>query len=169
MLGPLSFLISSPDSVFVEILESVVKKEGVLRLLQYNLPVLKTKIFEIGGIKNELKIITLSPLVVSKSKREGKKIFSIYLSPESEDFYHKLKEIIKDKFKCFTGEKLSDWDIEIMCESYKSKVYSIKNIKVKGFLATLSLKGNVQILRFIIDSGLGEKTSMGFGMVEKTN
>ncbi|MEO0268497.1 MAG: CRISPR-associated endoribonuclease Cas6 [candidate division WOR-3 bacterium] len=169
MIGPLTFILSSPDSVFIEILESVLKKEGFLKLLCYNLPVLKTKIFEISEINNELKAKTLSPLVVSQSKKEGNKSFSIYLSPETEHFYHKLKEIIKDKFECFTGERLSDYDIEIMCESYKSKLYSIKNIKVKGYMATLNLRGNIQVLRFIMDSGLGEKTSMGFGMVEKTS
>ncbi|MEN3044262.1 MAG: CRISPR-associated endoribonuclease Cas6 [Candidatus Hydrothermales bacterium] len=169
MIGPFVFIISSPDSVFIEILENVIKKEKFLRILNYFLPVLKTNIYEIEKLSNTFRVRTLSPLVVSEIRNEeGKKVTS-YLSPDSENFYKKLKNIIKEKFECFTGEVLLSKDLEIFCESYKSKLCRIKNINIKGYMADLYLKGDVQVLRFVLESGIGEKTSMGFGMVEKCN
>jgi len=167
MIGPLTFILSSPDSVFIEIMENAFRREKVLRFLKYRLPVLKTKVFEVEDIERELMVKTLSPLVVSKRKKRGDKIYSIYLSPDSELFEKRLKEIILEKFECFTGEKPLETDIDIKCLSSSSKLFSIKNIKVKGYKGVFLIKSDVEIMRFLIDSGLGEKTSMGFGMVEK--
>gem|GEM_PF-5028468 len=167
MVGPLTFILSSPDSVFIEILENAFKRERMLRFLKYRLPVLKTKMFEVKDIERELMLRTLSPLVVSTKEKRGDRIYSIYLSPDSELFEKRLKEIISEKFECFTGEKLYHTDIDIKCHSFSSKLFSIKNIKVKGYQGVFSIKTDVQVMRFLIDSGLGEKTSMGFGMVEK--
>ncbi|MEN3046475.1 MAG: CRISPR-associated endoribonuclease Cas6 [Candidatus Hydrothermales bacterium] len=169
MIGPLTLIISSPDSVFIEILENIIKREKFLRILNYLLPVLKTSVYEVEKLGNIFKVRTLSPLVVSENKREGDKKITLYLSPDQENFYKKLKNIVKNKFECFTGEVLSNDDFEIVCESYRSKLLKIKNINVRGYMANLYLKGDVQVLRFVFDSGIGEKTSMGFGMVEKCN
>ncbi len=167
MVGPLTFIISSPDSVFIDILEEAFKRERILRFLKYRLPLLKTKVFEIKDIQRELVVETLSPLVISKKEVREDKIYSVYLSPDSKAFEKRLKEIISEKFECFTGERIFEKDIDINCFSFSSKLLSIKNIKIKGYKGIFSIKSDIQVTRFLIDSGLGEKTSMGFGMVEK--
>jgi len=40
--------------------------------------------------------------------------------------------------------------------------------KVRGFRCPVTLEGSVELIKLSYDSGLGEKGSMGFGMLEVT-
>ena len=53
-----------------------------------------------------------------------------------------------------------------------SKLVTIKEgtadeTKVRGFLCPLAIEGNTELIKLAYDSGLGEKGSMGFGMIEE--
>ncbi len=167
MVGPLTFLISSPDTLFIELLENAILKEKCMKFFRYTMPVLNVKVFEIKDLKKKNLLKTLSPVVISIKEKKGDRFYSVYISPESPFFKKRLKEIICLKFEAFTGEKISVDDIEIKTRNFSSKLLRIKSVNLKAYNAEIEVESDIQIIRFLIDSGLGEKTSMGFGMVEK--
>jgi CRISPR-associated endoribonuclease Cas6 len=41
--------------------------------------------------------------------------------------------------------------------------------KLRGFMCPLTIEGNPALIALAYESGLGEKNSMGFGMIEIAN
>ncbi|HOJ49574.1 MAG TPA: CRISPR-associated endoribonuclease Cas6 [Spirochaetota bacterium] len=126
--------------------------------------------------KENMKFKMLSPLVITKKDEKPK-----YVSIKNKD---KLKELLKDnllkKFEELYGKKIeiNNFDIEFdenYCKSRDEKdLYSLITMKegtkepfwVLGILAPFELKAPTEIIKVGYFSGFGEKTSMGFGMVE---
>lgn len=99
---------------------------------------------------------TLSPIVVSK---RGDK-YEDYLSPQDEDYVENFKRITIRKGG-------GDVDIIIPEQPLASKLIDIKGIKIRGYMFTFLIKGDIKTISNNYTNGFGNKTSQGFGFVEK--
>lgn len=167
MEAPCVFLISSPDIPFIELLDELFRKEKYVIIEKNQMPVLETEIFEIECIGNKVRVRTLSPITVSEKLKDKSRVRSVYLSPESEKFTERLRKLLFLKYAAFTGEEFSEDALNMKILNFSSRLIKVKNVFVKGYTAEIEIESSPRLLRFAIDSGLGEKTSMGFGMVEK--
>ncbi len=115
----------------------------------------------------------LTPASVSiQSNTNGDKSIK-YLNPNDQDFVMRLTNNLKKKFRILNGnENAEDISILIKPESVKSKLITIKEgspqeIKVKGYLFDFKMQAQPEIHRIAYYCGIGEKNSLGFGMIEK--
>ena len=119
------------------------------------------------ALKEEMVFQTLSPVVVSVKNDEGR---ISYLSPETEGYSRMLLNNLKEKYKAFYKkpfEGSEEFEFELLSEP-KSKLITIKanteeETKVRGFNYRFRLRADKEFIDIIINSGLGEKGSSGFG------
>lgn len=113
-----------------------------------------------------------SPIVVSIMPHDEK--YAKYLSPEDENYSELLKNNLLQKSEAVkTNLKLPiDFSFRLIPESkIKSKLITIKaytpqESKIRGFVYNFTLTAPPEIHDLIINAGLGEKNSTGFGWCE---
>ncbi len=123
---------------------------------------------------------TVAPCCISRPAR-GTESYGQYLPPSDAEFVPRLIKNLKKRYlaaQCipsgedFDGEDENiEVDIQLLGKVPKSKLIEIrtdasKSIKVRGWQFDCKVIAAVEIQQFIWRAGLGEKGSMGFGMVE---
>lgn len=171
--GYLDFQISSPNDYLIKSLV-----EGFLNDLTINfngeqLFIEKIELLKMPEIGEEIKVKTLSPIIVrTKKEVEGKlKIWD--LSPADPLFFKNLENNLIKKYNSFNNtEKSFDLNITSEMNLVKRKRIIIEKNNVKtynrAYNMDLILNGDKEILKFGYNTGLGEKNSIGFGMIMLT-
>lgn len=115
---------------------------------------------------------TLSPVVVSlRDETTGR---HTYISPEHPEYMKGLLTGLKARHKAYVGEEYSgslDCEFRLLDEP-KSALVKIKadtprQTYVRGYRYRFMLSLPGPLMRIAYESGLGEKGSLGFGMIER--
>lgn len=122
------------------------------------------------SIDGELRGETLSPLCLAKQTDEGKIHFYSAAEPEAGEA---IVNNLINKYSAFYGrpfEGETTYEWETLTEP-RSKLITIKadtlqQTKIKASLCRFRLKADNELLKIGYEAGLGEKNSMGFGMVK---
>lgn len=114
----------------------------------------------------EDEIKTLSPVSISKSNYKGVPIY--WARPDEELFYELLKNNLLKKYKMvfdreYLGTLIIKPDERFVVHP---KLYSVKAGKIKSFEMRLKVNCSKNMKEVMINCGLGEKNSLGFGMVD---
>ncbi|MCM1531200.1 MAG: CRISPR-associated endoribonuclease Cas6 [Bacteroides sp.] len=114
---------------------------------------------------------TLSPVVVSLRNESGKQV---YLSPEHPDYLNGILIGLKARYKAYYGEdyKGSEACGFRLLDRPRSALVKIKadtpqQTYVRGFRYKCELSLPEPLMRIAYECGLGEKGSIGFGMIER--
>lgn len=126
----------------------------------------------------------LSPVCVSRPAREGEH-YAQYLYPHDTEFAPRLMDNLVQKWaaqEVFVHEGAvpevqhpkNDLQLKVLTEKPKSKLVTLKAFtsqqsKVKGYLFDFELTAPMELQELAYAAGVGEKGSMGFGMVEVIN
>jgi CRISPR-associated endoribonuclease Cas6 len=123
-------------------------------------------------LTNYMHYRALSPVVISLKDDNNK--YARYLAPTDIDYCRLLLQNLVNKFDSVphASSLPADVDFDFKLKSTpKSKLVTIKpytpeQSKVRGFVFDFTLTCPVDIHRFILATGIGEKNSTGFGWVE---
>jgi CRISPR-associated endoribonuclease Cas6 len=162
-----TFFISSPDRVFMKFIYSKFKRFEQIKLGQYTFNIKSLKMFDLKFTK---RWISGSPIVlqVERNVYWSKKYHSFGL------FLKRLKENALKKYNSFYNENLDfEEDIfDLFILKKQVAVHLRKNQKEARIIGTKWIfekkrypKNLRKFYKFILDCGLGEKNSMGFGFV----
>ena len=113
---------------------------------------------------------TLSPVCIPFRETDSR--YSTYLSPNASEAPGIVLNNLLSKYHTFYGkpfEKESDFSF-VVASQPKPKLISIKagtpeTSNIRGFLFDFRMKAPVELMKIMYDAGLGEKNSIGFGMV----
>jgi len=174
---PIKLLCSSPVSEFVRAVAEGALQVGTLRVGDIELPVSQVETLPDPDFSSRMIFRPLSPITVSTGRVDADgKMRATYLSPEEERFYEHLSANLTRKYEALNKQPPEDPDVkfklayeEIPENKRLSKLIDIKGIKVRGWLVPVQAQGNPELLRLAYETGLGEKNSAGFGMVEVAN
>jgi len=169
--GLLNFYLSSPND---SLIKSLV--DGFLEDLEINFSNEKLQILKIEALKNpdfneKQEFKTVSPLIIrSKEEIDGKSKI-IDLAP-SDKFFRGIEKNLLRKYCIFN--EIESTDKKIKAYSNMNNVKRKRIIIPKGpqttyhraYMMDLILEGDKNLIEFAYDVGLGEKNSMGFGMVK---
>uniref|UniRef100_A0AB33J262 CRISPR-associated endoribonuclease n=1 Tax=Prevotella sp. GTC17254 TaxID=3236794 RepID=A0AB33J262_9BACT len=118
----------------------------------------------------EMSFSTLSPICVGYHESDTT---TTYLSPQSSNYEEALLAGLVSRYEAFYGKPYTG---ERYCRlrllsAPKSKLVVIKahtpqQIKVRGYSYAFTLALPEPLMHIAYESGLGEKTSMGFGMIK---
>jgi len=169
--GKLEFYISSPnDDLIKSLVEGHLENSEVNfkgdKLLVEQIELLKKPLF-----KENMKMKTMSP-VMARIKREVNGKLKIWdLGPGDERFYESVQKNLINKYVSFYGDFDGDRWVKIRpdMKSAKRRRIEVKGNYHRGYMMDFEIEANQRLLEFAYDCGLGEKNSMGFGMVELVN
>lgn len=114
-----------------------------------------------------------SPIVVSY-KEENRHAYAQYMPPVMDDYEGFLKENLASKYQSIPNVEPLPRNFEFSLQVHgvpKSKLITIKpgtpqQSQVRGFVYDFTLTCPVKLHQLVLDCGIGEKNSMGFGWVE---
>jgi CRISPR-associated endoribonuclease Cas6 len=168
--GKLEFYISSPND---ELIKSLV--EGYLENSEVDFKGDKLWVEQIELLKKPdfsdvevIKMRTLSP-VMTRIKREINGKLKIWdLEPGDERFYEGIQKNLINKYTSFYGDYDGDRWVRIRPDmnSARRRRINIKGNYHRCFMMNFKMEADPRLIKFAYDCGLGEKNSMGFGMVE---
>jgi len=135
------------------------------------------KILPYPPLMQNTKYIMLSPTVASQQDI-NKKVH--YLTPFDTDIYDVLRKNLINKYEILFQEKCPyeidfEFDKKYLEQSRNiddvMKLITIKTgkentAKIKAFLLPIRIISNPKIQKLVYETGLGEKNSLGFGMLE---
>jgi CRISPR-associated endoribonuclease Cas6 len=134
--------------------------------------------------KHTMKFRMLSPVTVSLPKEHNGKLQPHYLLADDQRLAVALRMNILNKYFSLYNTKHEDDTFHCRLDEefirtrggpHKiSKLITIKEghaseTKVRGFMCPLMIKGNPELIKLAYESGLGEKNSLGFGMLQAIN
>ena len=169
--GVISFYISSPNDFLIKSLV-----DGFLEDLEISFQNQKLTIQKIEALKtpefsskNEFK--TLAPIIV-RTKKEIDGELKIWDLAPSDKFFKSLENNLIKKYIKFNNLTKTDKKINIYSDMnfVKRKRITINKGNAtthhRAYMMDLILEGDLDLIEFAYDVGIGEKNSMGFGMIK---
>ncbi|NLJ39405.1 MAG: CRISPR-associated endoribonuclease Cas6 [Candidatus Atribacteria bacterium] len=166
--GKLSFYISSPnDNLIKSLVEGHLENTEVdfkgTKLLVEQIELLKKPEF-----KEKMRMRTMSPVSASIKRQVDEKLKIWDLGPGDERFYESVQKNLVNKYVKFYGDYDGDRWIRLRPDmsTAKRRRIEIKGDFHRGYMMEFEMDADARLIRFAYDCGLGERNSMGFGMVE---
>ncbi len=171
--GNLSFLISSPSKEFITTLASKIREQESIMIGNQKFSNFKVKVFS-SHLSDTF--TTGSPIVIYEDSRLNR-YFSFRRNGDIRFFLDRLKENVLKKYNAYYNTNLDfNEDIFDSLKSDEKRVDVVVNVQkdnskfiIIGTVWDELIKSNVfehsHLYRFIMDCGLGEKNSLGFGFV----
>lgn len=170
--GTIDFLISSPDDYLIKTLVEGFLEDQTVKFIGEDLLVQKIELLPIPDFEEKLKVKAISPIIARTKKELDGGLRTWDLAPSEEQFYRNLENNLINKYKEFNELEETDKKIKISSEMrhVKSKRIAIEKGDEqtfhRAFLMDLVLEGDLDLIKFAYDAGLGEKSGLGFGMVD---
>jgi len=168
---PKNLIISSPDREFISVLYEQLKPLTEIKLGPYYFQVLDVKRF---NLKLSKRFITGSPIVLYKENRRGI-YFSFKREPNLQFFLWRLQDNALKKYNAYYGVDYKLPGLIFDKIVFRKEVALPVRTKTKSFIVIGSLwealekvkytKDELSFYSFIMDCGLGEKNSLGFGFI----
>ena len=164
-----NIIISSPKQSFIRTVSKVLKRKDHFYLGKYRMKINQVKVFQ---PKLEGRLITSTPIVLFENN-ENNRYYSLKNSNEFSFFLERTKENALKKYNSYYGENYYfEGNIFDRFEYGREVAVRVKK-EDKMFIVIGTLWKNLEkfnmdnkkFYRFIMDCGLGEKNSLGFGMV----
>ncbi len=124
----------------------------------------------------------LSPTTVSVPDVKDEKFGAHYLFHDDPRLSDSLRKNILNKYESLYGERPVDQEFSCTPDDAFikdaerkgrriSRMITIKEgqpdeTRVRGFMCPVTIEGNPELIKLAYESGLGEKNSLGFGMIE---
>jgi len=175
--GRINLLISSPDADFIRALAEKLNERETVHIGKNELKIAEVKRFRLP-LREAFQ--TGSPVVLYKNALR-KEYFKLHAHRDLRFFLERLKENAEKKYLAFYGEEfhlegpLFDRVIPKLRRNGKLDVYVkvVKNGRPFPVIGsnwellerTRIPRGERRLYRFIMDAGLGEKNSLGFGFL----
>ena len=166
--GSFSFYLSSPNDLLIKNIVNGFVEDLEIKFRNEKLIVEKIEALKNPDFNEKSDFKTISPIIIRDVNDENKRID---LAP-SDKFFKGIENNLIKKYCIFN---------EIESANEKIKVYSeMANVKRKritipkgpnttyhrAYMMDLILEGDIDLIKFAYDVGLGEKNSMGFGMIK---
>jgi len=119
---------------------------------------------------SEMEFTTLSPICVSQRNERGK---ADYLAPDAPNYAHALLVGLLARYKALYGKEYegdTTIDFQLLGNAkpvlVKIKADTPQQTFVKGYRCRFKLGLAEELMRIAYEGGLGEKGSLGFGMIK---
>ena len=168
--GVINFYLSSPNDLLIKNIVNGFVDNLEVKFKNETLNVTKIEALKTPEFSEKSEFKTISPIIIRDTQEIDGKTKRIDLAP-SDKFFNGIEANLIKKYCKFN-------DIET---DKKIKVYSeMANVKRKriiipkgpnttyhrAYMMDLILEGDLDLIEFAYDVGLGEKNSMGFGMIK---
>lgn len=169
--GVISFYISSPNDFLIKSLVDGFLEDLEISFQNQKLTIQKIEALKTPEFSSKSEFKTLAPIIV-RTKKEIDGELKIWDLAPSDKFFKSLKNNLIKKYIKFNNLTKTDKKINIYSDMnfVKRKRISINKDNAtthhRAYMMDLILEGDLDLIEFAYDVGIGEKNSMGFGMVK---
>lgn len=169
--SPVWFYLSSPSPEFIQALSPRLEQAHDLHLernLVQSVRVSTARVpaFPAHGVTT-WRIRTISPVTVYQSESKDSNS-ARYFAPDDPLFSKIILDNAVRKYYAWTQEKAPSDGFAITCLDHTPHlaIVNFKDTPVRGYTGRFQLVGDIRLLSFLYESGLGGKNSHGFGMFD---
>ncbi|WP_094516688.1 CRISPR-associated endoribonuclease Cas6 [Methanobrevibacter smithii] len=169
--GVISFYISSPNDFLIKSLVDGFLEDLEISFQNQKLTIQKIEALKTPEFSSKSEFKTLAPIIV-RTKKEIDGELKIWDLAPSDKFFKSLENNLIKKYLKFNNLTKTDKKINIYSDMnfVKRKRISINKDNAtthhRAYMMDLILEGDLDLIEFAYDVGIGEKNSMGFGMVK---
>ena len=169
--GVINFYLSSPNDLLIKNIVSGFVDDLEINFQNEILIVEKIEALRTPNFKEKSEFVTLSPINIRDTQEVDGKAKRIDLSP-SDKFFKGIENNLIKKYCKFNYLESTDKKINVYSEmaNVKRKRITIpkgpNTTHHRAYMMDLILEGDLDLINFAYDVGLGEKNSMGFGMIK---
>lgn len=169
--GKLNFYLSSPDDMVMNNIVSGFVNDLEIKFKNETLVVEKVEALKTPPFHEKSEFKTISPIIIRDIQEIDGKLKRIDLAP-CDKFFKGIETNLVKKYCIFNDIKHTDKKIEVYSEMANVKRKRIKIPKGenttyhRAYMMDLVIKGDIELIKFAYEVGLGEKNSMGFGMIK---
>lgn len=169
--GVISFYISSPNDFLIKSLVDGFLEDLEISFQNQKITIQKIEALKTPEFSSKSEFKTLAPIIV-RTKKEIDGELKIWDLAPSDKFFKSLENNLIKKYIKFNNLTKTDKKINIYSDMnfVKRKRISINKGNAtthhRAYMMDLILEGDLDLIEFAYDVGIGEKNSMGFGMVK---
>lgn len=169
--GVISFYISSPNDFLIKSLVDGFLEDLEISFQNQKLTIQKIEALNTPEFSSKSEFKTLAPIIV-RTKKEIDGELKIWDLAPSDKFFKSLENNLIKKYIKFNNLTKTDKKINIYSDMnfVKRKRISINKGNAtthhRAYMMDLILEGDLDLIEFAYDVGIGEKNSMGFGMIK---
>lgn len=169
--GVISFYISSPNDFLIKSLVDGFLEDLEISFQNQKLTIQKIEALKTPEFSSKIEFKTLAPIIV-RTKKEIDGELKIWDLAPSDKFFKSLENNLIKKYIKFNNLTKTDKKINIYSDMnfVKRKRISINKGNAttyhRAYMMDLILEGDLDLIEFAYDVGIGEKNSMGFGMIK---
>lgn len=165
--GKLSFYISSPNEQLIKSLVEGHLENTEVDFKGKKLLVEQIELLKKPEFKENMMMKTMSPVAASIKREVDGKLKIWDLGPGDERFYESVQKNLVNKYTSFYGDYDGDKWVRIKpdMKTAKRRRIEIKGDFHRGYMMEFEMEADPRLVEFAYDCGLGERNSMGFGMV----
>jgi len=163
-----SIFLTSVDNRFMEYIIKAFYTKMYFPIFTDKYKIMKIDIVDEPEFKSPMKFRMLSPMFLAKHKN-GKITFIRAEDSDLNEYFS--KELINNRERYF-NDKLNPDNIKLYIDQHyleskrrTSRFFTIRNINYKTILAPVYLEGDIELIKFAYENGVGSKTNYGFGML----
>lgn len=152
------FMISSIDTSLITFLQELFNSSTKIELFNHSFKIHSVISKNVYPSAEIITLRTRSPVILKENNK--------YLFNESEDkILDVIETNIENKYLKVSGRKPNIKFIKII--KLKRKIVGVKGIKLPAFMLDLAISSDMEVLKFLLDVGLGTKNQLGFGFLEE--
>lgn len=169
--GAISFYISSPNDFLIKSLVDGFLEDLEISFQNQKLTIQKIEALKTPKFSSKSEFKTLAPIIV-RTKKEIDGELKIWDLAPSDKFFKSLENNLIKKYIKFNNLTKTDKKINIYSDMnfVKRKRISINKGNAtthhRAYMMDIILEGDLDLIEFAYDVGIGEKNSMGFGMIK---
>lgn len=159
-------ILSTADDKLVDFVIERIGRFETLNIGRNKVVPTKIQVFDLPRT-NHIRVNTKSPITVYSTIGKDGKRYTLYHSPNDEDFEKLLEDNLKRKYYAAYGVPFEgDIRVKNIAPNPKKVIVSYKELKLDAWITVLDITGDWEIVKLAYDAGLGSKNSAGFGCIE---
>lgn len=169
--GVINFYLSSPNDLLIKNLVNGFVDDLEVKFKDEKLTVTKIEALRTPNFNEKSEFKTLSPIIIRDTQEINGKLKRVDLAP-SDKFFKGIETNLVKKYCKFNELDSTDKEIKVyseMANVKRKRIAILKDPNItyhRAYMMDLILEGDLDLINFAYDVGLGEKNSMGFGVIK---
>jgi len=165
----LSLFITSTDLDFIEYLVKAFNSTKSFPLFEHQLKLKKIEVLEPPPFTEHMRFKMISPMLLVKIENKKPR----YLLPDDPDLGQIFATQLVGDYNRYRESNFKTSDIKILPDQAYverkrnlTKAITVHNVHYRAMLFPFALAGDIELIKFAYNNGVGSATHYGFGMIE---
>ena len=172
--SPLTWYVSSSQEPFLENFAAALIQTGILQIERHRLRVQDVEVLRQPRFGPQMTFRCLSPITMSTKRERDGQLVTHYCLPDDPQFSELVRQNLIRKYEAVYRHPPTEKSFAMTFdqvyinkkEGRVTRLVDFKGTKIRGVFSPFHVIGAPELIHIGYECGFGDKSSMGFGMVE---